>query len=62
MVSRWGFCLVAACLVVGSPKVSLAAERIALVIGNAGYEHLPTLENASNDAKSMAGTLRALGF
>ena len=36
--------------------------RIALVIGNAAYTHAPALDNAANDAKSVAQALRDLGF
>jgi peptidoglycan hydrolase-like protein with peptidoglycan-binding domain len=36
--------------------------RIALVIGNAHYQHVPILRNPTNDAQLIAGTLRDLGF
>jgi Caspase domain len=36
--------------------------RVALVIGNAAYVHIPALGNSSNDARSMATVLRKLGF
>jgi uncharacterized caspase-like protein len=36
-------------------------ERIALVIGNAGYAQAP-LRNPANDSRAMAATLRELGF
>ena len=39
-----------------------ANERVALVIGNAAYEHVPPLVNPRNDAEDMAGLLRRLGF
>jgi uncharacterized protein YecT (DUF1311 family) len=35
---------------------------VALVIGNAAYQHVPKLTNPANDAKLMAETLRGLGF
>jgi hypothetical protein len=38
-----------------------AKERIALVIGNSGYESAP-LRNPVNDARSMAAVLRRFGF
>ena len=41
---------------------ALAAERVALVIGNGAYEHAPRLGNPSNDAKDMAALLGRLGF
>ncbi|WP_172327958.1 caspase family protein [Mangrovicoccus sp. HB161399] len=39
-----------------------AEERIALVIGNSGYAAVPSLENAGNDARLVAGALEATGF
>ena len=42
--------------------LSAANERVALVIGNAAYEHVPPLANPRNDAEDMAGLLRRLGF
>jgi hypothetical protein len=41
---------------------ALAAERVALVVGNSSYEFVPALDNPINDAKLMAETLRGLGF
>lgn len=37
-------------------------KRVALVIGNAAYEHASPLRNPANDAKALAAALRALGF
>ncbi|MFN7305317.1 MAG: caspase domain-containing protein, partial [Acetobacteraceae bacterium] len=37
-------------------------RRIALVIGNTGYQHMRALPNAVNDAEALAVTLRGLGF
>lgn len=39
-----------------------AAKRVALVIGNNAYENLPVLQKAVNDARSVADTLREIGF
>ena len=36
--------------------------RVALVIGNAAYKHVPALSNPGNDANSMAFALGRLGF
>ena len=36
--------------------------RIALVIGNAAYKHIPELANSVNDARSMSTVLKKLGF
>jgi hypothetical protein len=41
---------------------AVAERRVALVIGNANYTHVPSLENPVNDARIMADTLRAVGF
>ncbi len=38
------------------------AERLALVVGNDGYENLPLLEKARNDARAVADVLRELGY
>src|SRR5688500_3091800 len=46
--------------VIGFP--ALADERVALVIGNARYAHVPQLNNPANDANLMAHTLKDLGF
>lgn len=39
-----------------------AEKRVALVIGNAAYKHVPRLANPGNDASDMAAKLRELGF
>lgn len=39
-----------------------AERRVALVIGNAAYEHVPALANPNNDATDMAEKLQGLGF
>lgn len=39
-----------------------ADDRLALVIGNAGYRNVPALANPVNDARLMARTLRETGF
>ncbi|WP_285674952.1 caspase family protein, partial [Paralimibaculum aggregatum] len=40
----------------------MAAERVALVIGNGAYAHAPGLANPENDAAALAGRLGELGF
>ena len=40
----------------------LAAERVALVIGNASYKHAPRLANPLNDAADVGASLTRLGF
>jgi TPR repeat protein len=37
-------------------------RRVALVVGNFGYAHVPQLANPGNDAALIATTLRQLGF
>jgi Caspase domain len=37
-------------------------RRVALLIGNGDYEHVPTLPNATNDAKAIAAAFTAAGF
>jgi hypothetical protein len=37
-------------------------RRVALVIGNGKYEHVPTLPNATNDAEALAKALEETGF
>ncbi len=39
-----------------------AAEKVALVIGNAKYQHTTTLANPVNDARDIAAALRNAGF
>ena len=41
---------------------SLAAQRVALVIGNANYAHAPRLANPLNDAADIGAALARLGF
>lgn len=40
----------------------LAENRMALVIGNANYQHLTPLRNPARDAKAIGQSLSALGF
>lgn len=39
-----------------------AERRIALVVGNSGYQNIARLANPRNDAQLMADTLKSLGF
>ncbi|MBE3640450.1 caspase family protein [Mangrovicoccus algicola] len=55
--------LTMAVLLLLAPCVAAASEaRIALVIGNAGYEAVTPLDNAGNDSRLVAGALREAGF
>jgi uncharacterized caspase-like protein len=51
--------LLSACTLL--PK-SEGSDRLALVIGNAAYQHVPALKNPVNDADDMCASLRRLGF
>jgi uncharacterized caspase-like protein len=53
-------CILAAFLVWALP--AHAERRVALVIGNSAYEHVPELANPKNDAADMARKLQDLGF
>src|SRR6516225_7947402 len=46
----------------GLPGPAHAEHRVALLIGNNGYENVPRLDTAKNDARSLGETLRQLGF
>src|SRR5262249_10159390 len=43
------------------PARAQAGKRVALVIGNSSYRHVPPLENPANDARLIAESLRAVG-
>ena len=51
---------VVAVVIVAAP--ALAEKRVALVIGNAVYEHAPALANTRNDAADIGAALERLGF
>jgi formylglycine-generating enzyme required for sulfatase activity len=53
-------CVMALALTIAAP--AHAEKRVALVIGNSTYQHVPRLANPANDARLIAETLRALGF
>jgi uncharacterized caspase-like protein len=57
--------LVASVLIVLAAQVSGVAgaeKRVALVIGNSTYQHVPRLQNPVNDASDIRTKLNALGF
>jgi len=37
-------------------------KRIALIIGNGGYTHVPALANPTNDSREISTLLRAVGY
>lgn len=52
-----------AALSVGSKQpVQPYGRRVALIIGNSRYEHVPFLPNARNDAQAFSKTLKESGF
>ncbi len=56
-------CLLLLATVLASPRAANAAsQKVALVIGNAGYSQLNPLNNTTNDARAMAQTLGEIGF
>jgi uncharacterized caspase-like protein len=63
MLSRWlRDCTLVALILLLSNAFALAEKRVALVIGNATYRHVPVLANPANDARLIATTLSTLGF
>jgi hypothetical protein len=48
-------------LVIAAP-LEARERRVALVVGNADYEHTTPLRNPQNDAKDLAAALQRLGF
>ena len=52
----------AAVLLAALSATASAAPRVALVIGNAAYEHTTPLHNSRNDAADVARALRGVGF
>lgn len=59
-VSIVALTMVAAVLLAMSP--AKAEKRIALVVGNSAYKHLPRLTNPQRDADLMAQSLERVGF
>src|SRR5215510_5839379 len=49
-------------LTTGVPGPAHAAKRVALLIGNNGYENVPRLDRAINDAHALGEALKKLGF
>ena len=45
-----------------SGEAALADKRVAFVVGNGAYKNVPQLPNPPVDAKTMASTLRNVGF
>jgi formylglycine-generating enzyme required for sulfatase activity len=49
-------------VVPATPTTSAPERRVALVIGNGQYQHVPRLANPANDARLIAETLTSVGF
>jgi uncharacterized caspase-like protein len=56
------FLLVLLFLLAGAGFSAKAQERVALVVGNSAYEHVPSLRNPRNDAEDLTRKLEGLGF
>jgi tetratricopeptide (TPR) repeat protein len=44
------------------PAAASAGRRVALIVGNGAYRHVPALDNPPRDAKLIAATLKDVGF
>ena len=61
-VSRLFLILLPSIWLLAGPEPTLAAKRIALVIGNGAYSSISPLDNPPADARLMARTLKETGF
>jgi uncharacterized caspase-like protein len=60
---RAGFnLLVGLALWCAASAAALAEKRVALVIGNSGYQHSVALANPANDASAIAKMFKDIGF
>jgi hypothetical protein len=57
-----GLLLSAVGLAIGPAGPAKAEKRVALLVGNNGYENVPRLDTAINDARALGETLKRLGF
>jgi uncharacterized caspase-like protein len=62
MIMRFWTAVVAISAFLVSGEAALADKRVAFVVGNAAYKNVPALPNPAIDAKTMAQTLRNVGF
>ena len=60
--SRLCLLAIALCWTAAAAQAQESERRVALVIGNAAYQHVDRLANPVNDAKLIADTLRKSGF
>lgn len=59
------FSFITSCQIVSgqnNPIMNSSERRLAIVIGNAGYQHSPVLANPINDARSIRDALQSVGF
>ncbi|WP_322516427.1 caspase family protein [Rhodopseudomonas palustris] len=61
-MGRWAIGIALAVVAALWLSPARAEKRVALVIGNSGYQNVSRLDNPQNDAVLMAGTLSAIGF
>jgi uncharacterized caspase-like protein len=59
---HWLILLVTLCQLGCGDTAALAETRVALVVGNSGYQSTTPLANPLNDARDMAAALKAAGF
>lgn len=59
--AKVGICLIALLFLQIAPSV-IAANRVALLIGNSNYQHATSLANPVNDAQLLAKTFKDLNF
>jgi hypothetical protein len=59
---RFIYCMFLSVCIWALTAGAMAQDRIALVVGNAGYEKASVLDNTVNDAADVAGVLGSLGF
>jgi hypothetical protein len=57
-----GLALTALGLVTGLPAPVRAEKRVALLVGNNGYENVPRLDRAIYDAQALGEALKKIGF
>ena len=61
-LGRFGWLTLILCLLTSAPGAALAERRVALVIGNADYQHADQLANTTNDAHAMTALFKRAGF
>jgi uncharacterized caspase-like protein len=62
MIMRFWIAALSIATLLVSGEAALADKRVAFVVGNGAYKNVPQLPNPPMDAKTMAQTLRKVGF